>query len=84
MNKKDYKAIAEIIERITGVYACDNSHDCFVHEEIRNKLSEDLADYFDKENKEELDRTEERFKAYKLKNESFNKKQFLLDCGVEE
>ena len=44
----------------------------------------ELANHFEREYKEELERTEERFKEYKEKNESFNRKDFLKECGVEK
>ena len=74
MDQKDYKAIGKIIKEhykgITSVYRL-------------RTLSKRLADYFEREFKENLEHTEERFKEYKEKHDKFNREQFLKDCGVK-
>ena len=71
MNQKDYKAIADVIKSVK------------IRRDNIDSVVYDLADYFEEEYKKDLERTEERFKAYKKKNESFERKKFLKECGVE-
>ncbi len=80
MNQKDYKEIAGIIRSPIEVGKDTDTTYLIYHYSLTAKH---LADYFEKEDKEDLNKTEERFKEYKKKNESFNKKQFLKDCGVK-
>ncbi len=66
MNQKDYKAIAEIITAYLCKYSCKKDEKI---KKLRNGILEELADYFEKEDK-------------KWDNPIFNKEQFLKDCGV--
>ena len=74
MDKKDYKAIAEIIKvRKEHFAVCDKKDfngDSYIM--ACNEISKDLADYF--ENRE--------LPAMSGKIDLFNKEQFLKDCGV--
>ncbi len=81
MDPKDYRAIAKIMrlsELVTGTKT-DLRKDLRAREHISKKL----ADYFEGEFKDNLENTEERFKAHKKKNDKFNRKKFLKDCGVK-
>ena len=71
MEQKNYKAIAEIISTTSGISRGSG-----------NNMCDRLACYFEREFKEDLSRTEERFKEYK-KRYGFDKEQFIKGCGVE-
>ncbi len=80
MNQKDYKAIAEIINKHFKL----NISDVVIY---------DLADYFEREDKELLLMSTEKAEDWdKIVKENpamrlslkFNREQFLKDCGVKE
>ena len=88
MNQADYKAIAEIIRPYLMNVNLDYPQ--YVPQHIRDLINE-LADYFEKDNKEISEqnlkkaRNEISFKNdYALFRENFNRSEFLKDCGVEE
>ena len=96
MNKKDHKAIAEIIKldtldinRIPKEQKDKNFYEG-MNVAIQNQRSKiiKLADYFEKEEKRryyyENDLTESEMEKEDYEMLSFNKEQFLKDCGVEE
>ncbi len=83
MKQKDYKEIAEIIEKFEFDFkGTDQSN--------RDKLCNKLADYFEKEvqriNRDREDRylLEHKGILSEKAKDVFNKKQFLKDCGIEE
>ncbi len=80
MNQKDYKAIGEIITAYLCKYTCRKNDKI---RKLRDGILTELADYFEKEDKEDLARTEERFRYHKKRNEGFNREQFLKGCGVK-
>lgn len=72
MNQKDYKAIAEIIAKHINEVA------------LHKKISTDLADYFEKINQEAYtDLYEKKYNMKNVKQNWFNKEQFLKECGVK-
>lgn len=77
MNQKDYKAIAEIIKH-HNIWGNDKK------QHLPNLLILELADYFEKESKErDKDFAESQGLNIKEVGKSFNRSQFLRDCGVE-
>ena len=70
MEKKDYKAIAKIIKNQN-----------YINDLGKIQLCEKLSDYFEKEDRKDLEHTEgtTMFRGrYK-----FDREQFLKDCGVD-
>ncbi len=79
-----HKAIAEILKKEKNWIDLQDEtkqKELLIH--LHRERSRDLADNFEKEAKEDLNRTEERFKEYKQKHEGFNKEQFLKEAGVK-
>lgn len=68
MNRKDYKKIAKIIKRYRDIRYLLSKKD-FVNK---------LADYF----KEESENREMTIVAPQRCKDVFNRKQFLIDCGI--
>lgn len=74
MNQKDYKAISEIIKTSLEI-------------PLREMLANRLADYFEREDKEQI-AIHKYSKDGKIRDRVsnatrvFNRKQFLRDCGV--
>lgn len=76
MEQKDYEEIARIINQATYTKYGQLDGDI-----SRNHLVEKLADYFERERNEEID----KFSQLDCNCPSpFNRKQFLKDCGVEK
>lgn len=74
MEQKDYKAIAKIIK--------SEKTELRLRQEniIIDRISFNLADHFEKDDKREHTITGK----IRVKSEMFNPKQFLKACGVEE
>ncbi len=66
MEEKDYNEIAKIIKKFNLG---------------RSNVVNELADYFERENKKLLD---EKHGGHKIIKDTFNRKQFLKDCGVNQ
>ncbi len=82
MNQKDYKEIAKIISQKGGAESQTTVN-------YRKFLAKHLAYYFKGEAREECYKESHRqgHKGWITDEEvqrKFNKKQFLLDCGVEK
>ncbi len=82
MNQKDYLEIAKIIKLDKRAILTASGKDLMHHFCIR------LANYFEKEANKHIEsfkgrRTTKTYQAIKREN-TFNKKQFLKDCGVEK
>ena len=72
MNQKDYKEIAEIIKK--------NLYDERIPD---RRFVLELADYFEREDKEEYWETHNPKTDVYVGNWKFKKQQFLKDCGVD-
>jgi len=76
MNQKDYKEIARIISMKCGA----ESNTTVLY---RKFLGEQLADYFEKEYQESLEKNMGKIYGKGQPIPQFNKEQFLKDCGVK-
>ena len=76
MKQKDYKEIADIINNIPTALTDDTNSDTIQ----RNTLIIKLANYFEKDSDEEIN----KFSQLDCNCPTpFNRKQFLKDCGVD-
>ncbi len=80
MNQKDYKEIAGIIK--------DNFKDFLFQSDAlvlaRQNISKELADCFEREYQERLEKNMGKIYGKGKPIDNFNKQQFLKDCGVEK
>jgi len=75
MNQKDYKEIGKIIRKWSEYSPC------YSPKSICEDISKDLANYFERESKENIN----KFSQLDSNCPSpFNREQFLKDCGVNE
>ncbi len=89
MNPKDYKAMAEIINKqvifAKGLLTGKEKEDVIL---LLTAIAYKQADYFEKEEKKEMlgnIRTSDKKALLKYYNKykQFNREQFLKDCGVK-
>ena len=73
MNQKDYKKIAGILNR--------NKKGLEPKYIVTEQFIEDLADYFEREDKDRF--VEKQLGVYEEETK-FNRQQFLRDCGVSQ
>jgi len=87
MNSKDYKAIAEIIKRVSNIPVrtiLAGSERLFGYDKAIKDISNRLADYFEKEQNDSWsNKVPPREILIKHNLDSFDRQQFLKDCGVE-
>ena len=86
MNQNDYKEISGIIKRnYPDVY----DYEASLAIDKLTLISRELADYFEREEKEDIEKSinlSKTFHSGKKVNLKpiFNRKQFLKDCGAEK
>ena len=79
MNQKNYKEIAKVMK-----HSVSNIHTHKIAIAHNFVLASDLADYFEREDKEQFKEVMERNNFTQEDAEyKFNKQQFLKDCGCE-